>query len=495
MPATNAPENNPHGQSANEQRQPKAPKAPKAQSAKKSGRKTPTQSVSSKPTLDLLKKQHREIEALLSKRSTEGDLGNVLAAFTKVWVPHILVEEELLDPASREAGVEGRPLDEAQARRDIAKILLADLLDDPSDAAAAAKLEVLAKEIDQLIQDEERPKTGLIAAAISAGVDLERLRPRIEAMANDSSVLGGNASSRLAPRSLHLVLQSSRYNPEESQSMARQSTMRERDDQGRFMSDDDDDRRGSRSSSREYDDRTSGRDYNDRSSDRERDDRGRFMSDDDDGRYSSRGRSNDDDQRGSRGRGQGGWFGDSEGHSEASRRGWEDRGGSSSRSSRNGDDDRRRYEDDDRRGGSSSRSSSRYDDDERRSGSGSRSSRYDDDDNRRSSGGRSQGGWFGDSEGHSEASRRGWQNSDHGESGWYGDSEGHSEASRRGWEGRSGSGRSRNGDTESDDRRSRSRNDDDDDRRSSRGGRGQGGWFGDPEGHSEAARRGRESRR
>jgi hypothetical protein len=62
-----------------------------------------------------------------------------------------------------------------------------------------------------------------------------------------------------------------------------------------------------------------------------------------------------------------------------------------------------------------------------------------------------------------------------GHGGWYGDPEGHSEASRRGWEEREGS-------------RSRSRYDDDDDRR---GSRGHGGWYGDPEGHSQAARRGR----
>ena len=68
-----------------------------------------------------------------------------------------------------------------------------------------------------------------------------------------------------------------------------------------------------------------------------------------------------------------------------------------------------------------------------------------------------QGGWFGDSEGHSDAARRGWERSDHRPSGWFGDSEGHSEASRRGWE-------------RSDHRPS--------------------GWFGDPEGHSRAARRG-----
>jgi hypothetical protein len=43
-------------------------------------------------------------------------------------------------------------------------------------------------------------------------------------------------------------------------------------------------------------------------------------------------------------------------------------------------------------------------------------------------------GWFGDPEGHSEASRRGWRSGSHGEGGWYGDPEGHSKASRRGWD-------------------------------------------------------------
>jgi hypothetical protein len=75
---------------------------------------------------------------------------------------------------------------------------------------------------------------------------------------------------------------------------------------------------------------------------------------------------------------------------------------------------------------------------------------------------RGQGGWFGDPEGHSEASRRGWQHSSHEGSGWYGDPEGHSRASQRGWEhsGHEGSG-----------------------------------WYGDSEGHSRAAsQRGRGGR-
>ena len=73
--------------------------------------------------------------------------------------------------------------------------------------------------------------------------------------------------------------------------------------------------------------------------------------------------------------------------------------------------------------------------------------------------------------------------------GWYGDEEGHSEAAMEGWQHRRG-GRSR-----------RSEDDDDDYQRSSRSGRstssrsGDGrGWYGDEEEHSRAARKGWRSR-
>ena len=181
-------------------------------------------------------------------------------------------------------------------------------------------------------------------------------------------------------------------------------------------------------------------------------------------------------------------------------------------------------------------SRSRYDDDDRGSRDrddrgrfmsdrgGSRSRYDDDDDDDRRGRGRGRGGWFGDSEGHSRAARERWEDDDdrggrggsrsrydddddrdrddrgrftssrggsrsryedddddrgrgRGRGGWFGDSEGHSRAARERWE-------------DDDDRggrgRSRSRDDDDDDR----GGRShaRGGWFGDSEGHSRAAR-------
>jgi hypothetical protein len=63
----------------------------------------------------------------------------------------------------------------------------------------------------------------------------------------------------------------------------------------------------------------------------------------------------------------------------------------------------------------------------------------------------------------------------HGRGGWFGDSEGHAQAAREGW---------------GNNRRYSRDNDYDDDNRSSGGGRGhgRGGWYSDSEGHSGAGR-------
>jgi hypothetical protein len=353
--------------------------------------------------------------------------------------------------------------------------LIVELMEgDPADRYWEAKFKVLAEQIRQHIKEEEAPD-GLFSKAQKAGINTRELGQRL---ADLKQQLQQKAEAGRLPEPRPASFQYFGDGSREEESMP---SYRERDDEGRFASSE----RGYRSRSRDDDDDRGRSRY--ASNERNRDDRGRFTDDDDRGRshYASnernrdeRGRFTDDDDRGyrsrggeSRGRGEGGWFGDPEGHSEASRRGWEERGRSEGRSYARGRD---------------------YDDDDR----GYRS--------------RDQGGWFGDSEGHSEASRRGWEerrgesgsysrdrnydeddryrsrgsSRDRGQGGWFGDPEGHSEASHRGWEERGG-GESRS--------YARSRHDDDDDR----GGRSRshGGWSGDPEGHSEASRRGWEHRR
>src|ERR1700730_3158120 len=445
----------------------------------------------------MLSADHRKVEKLFAafEKATDGQQKSQLAEqiCTELSI-HTLVEEEIFYPACR-GHVEDRMLKEAQVEHDGAKALIIEIMSgSPQDEYFDAKIKVLSDEIKHHVREEEPPGSGICAMAKQAGAvnpDLaKRMAERKQQLTEEAKAgVLGPPQTRSFRVQTHAGMKRTSQEPQMTRSSS--STL-DRDERGRFVSDDDDRDYRRRSSSRSR--------YDDDDDDRRmpaRDDEGRFVSsrsrrDDDDDRRSSRSRYADDDRRSMRARdeegrftsarsrrdddddrrgsrGHGGWVGDPEGHSEASRRGREERGGARYRD----DDDDRRY---------------------------SRSRRDDDDDRR---GSRGHGGWFGDPEGHSEAARRGreegggarYRDDDdddrryarsrmsdddrrgsRGHGGWFGDPEGHSEASRRGWEERGAS-------------RSRYRDDDDDDGR--RRSRGHGGWYGDSEGHSEAARRGR----
>lgn len=470
-----------------------------------------------KDAIALLKEDHRKVEGLFRQYEEAGEDSDanrrLVRQIASEFLTHSRIEEEIFYPACRDK-VEDDLLDEAQVEHDGAKLLLMELRNgSPDEPYYDAKVAVLSEYIKHHVGEEEKGGEGIFDAAREAGVDVvalgkeisqrkEEIARRVEtemtppmpSLVNGKGAIG--KESKMAQQDyMERSRTSSRYDDDDDDRRGGRGGGRRtppRDEEGRFMSED----RGSRSSS------SRDRDYDD---DRDRDSRGRFRSSSDD---RDRDRDRGDDRRG--------WYGDREGHSEASRRGWDERGRASA---------------------------SRRDDDDDYRGRSSRSSRRDDDDDDRGRG-RGQGGWFGDSRGHSEASRRGWDNPDHGPSGWYGDSRGHSEASRRGWDnpdhgpsgwygdpeghseasrrgweergrgnggrrdddddygrGRSSSTRARGRDDDDDDRgrsstRSRSRDDDDDDDRGRGRGQGQGhgGWFGDSRGHSEAARRGWQNR-
>jgi len=407
----------------------------------------------------LLKADHRKVNALFrqvkGESSAEKKVQLVREICTELIV-HTKLEEEIFYAACREADVEDELLDEAQVEHDGAKILIAELLQEQPDAQYYdAKVSVLSEYIKHHVGEEENPGSGIFAKARAAKLDMNALGQRLQSRKEE--LMQEIQQQGLRPPTLRaLDVDPINRSKQETSTMPRQYE-RDRDDQGRFASDDDERRGGGRG--------YYGRSNDGRSNDRERDDQGRFMSEDED-RGGSRGSS--------RGSGRG-WYGDSEGHSRASEEGWEDRG---------------------RGGGYSSRS------------------REDDDGDRYASRGSSRGGegrgWYGDPEGHSRASEEGWENrgrssgssrsrddedmyasrgsSRGGEGrGWFGDPEGHSRASEEGWENRGRSSGSS----------SRSRDDDDRYERGGRGGQGQsghGGWFGDSRGHSEASRRGWQNR-
>lgn len=417
----------------------------------------------------LLKADHRAVEKNFARYSAarqRAEKENIVEEICNQLIVHTMLEEEIFYAACRNK-IDEKELDEAQVEHDCAKLIIEELRDGtPGDPCYDAKVTVLCEQIQHHVADEEEPQKGIFALATKAGIDLRALGRKISDRKAELVRLAEadrlprpiprsfRAQGRPAPKSRSSMEEpmGQYYQQDYSSGRSRAANERPRDEYGRFMSDDEDydNRRssggggGGRGRYVDDDDDRGSRGRSRAASNRDRDEQGRFMSEDDDrgGRGGSRGgggdsgggrgryTDDDDDRRGGGGRRTGGWFGDSEGHSRASREGW-----------RNSDHE----------------------------GSG----------------------WYGDPEGHSRASREGWRNSDHRGSGWYGDPEGHSEASRRGWDDR---------DDDCGSRRGSGRYDEDDDRGgrggSSRGGGGggPGGWFGDPRGHSEASRRGWEDR-
>lgn len=435
-----------------------------------------------------LRAQHQKVRDLLDEAGTEFDAVPDLAKqIADIWLPHAIIEEEIIVPAAREKAGGEAVMDQAAVHRDLVRVVLGQLLSDKDAPPAKGKVKALAAELKALIDLEVQSGGGLFAQAEKQSLDLDQLAPQIERrkaqLATDTE---GQLRDALEPRTLRSMGSANRRQEEEYSTMPNNQT-RDRDEYGRFRSDDDQGSYRSRdeqgrfaSDDRGYSSRSRQDDDDDR---RNRDENRRFTSED--RGYSSRSRRDYDDNDEGRG-----WHGDSEGHSEAARRGWANREGA----------------------GYSSRSDRDYDDRSRSEGRG----------------------WYGDREGHSEAAHRGWEgrddergyssrdreddrryanryrNDDRSEGrGWYGDPEGHSEAAHRGWERREGystrSGRSdyedrgnyrdrdEQGRFASEDRgySSRSRREDDDDRYS----RSNAGWSGDLRGHSEAARRGWEHRR
>ncbi|MGO4408565.1 MULTISPECIES: hemerythrin domain-containing protein [unclassified Brevundimonas] len=417
----------------------------------------------------LLKSDHRRVEGLFAEYETASPprKQELVSQICRDLITHTILEEEIFYPACRRAAAsDDEPLDEAQVEHDSAKLLIIELLDGrPDDGFRDAQVKVLSEQIKHHVAEEEAAGTGIFAKAQAAGVDTAELGRRIQKRRRRLDEQGGPLRPT-RPVSFQ-QLQNTDSSGEEFDMARHQGP--ERDERGRFIGDDDD--RGSRGGyssagsrgggSREDDDRREGRgrsgwfgdpeghsmaarsrgesrSYEDDrrdymgSDDRRRDDEGRYMSRDDDYRASGRQEVGGDGRRG--------WYGDSRGHAEAARRGWDERG----RSSRDDDVGRSSREMSDRERDDHGRFMS-HDDDR-----SYRSRERDDDMNRSRSGDDGDGrGWYGDSRGHAEAARRGWESrgrnehyddnrssgpSDQGHGGWFGDSRGHAEASRRGWE-------------------------------------------------------------
>src|SRR6267143_2271107 len=224
----------------------------------------------------MLKADHREVEELFSSFETASSPQEKTRLAKQICTElmiHTLLEEEIFYPACK-GHMEERLLNEAQVEHDSAKVLIIELQSgSPDDQYYDAKVRILSEEIKHHIAEEEKPTSGIFARAEKANVTTEHLAKQLGDRKRELTIkanAGGLGSPE--PRSFRAqTYVGMKHSPEENP-MARNSTPTlERDDRGRFVSDDDDDRRYSRP----------------------RDEEGRFTSsrsrsryDDDDRRYS-----------------------------------------------------------------------------------------------------------------------------------------------------------------------------------------------------------------
>lgn len=392
---------------------------PKGQTGAKSSSDVTGEDAKKQDAISMLKADHREIEQLFDRYkavSRRADRAKIAKEVCNALTIHAILEEEIFYPACREL-IDDQPLDEAQVEHDSAKVLIEELISGrPEDPFYDAKVNVLAEQVKQHIREEEGKPDSIFAKAEAAGADFvvigEELKKRKAELLSKASretlqaePCSFKALANLTKEEDMASYQRGRDYEERGPSRSRydEETGRRRDEQGRFMSNEDYGNRGGQerryrvgSERDEYSRSSSDRDQGYRSrpsyedeeySSRgqrmpERDEYGRFVSDDErHGQSYSHGRDYENERRGSRSHG--GWFGDPEGHAEAARRGWDEREGEG-----------RAYRDENERRSSSQGSGRRYE----------QRSRQEEDDERHQG-----SGWYGDREGHSEASRRGWE--------------------------------------------------------------------------------------
>jgi hypothetical protein len=414
--------------------------------------------------ITLLKNDHRSVEKLFDsyfQATRRAEKAKLAQRACLELVTHATIEEEIFYPACR-SHVEDDMMDEAQVEHDAAKVLITELMNgSPEQPFFDAKVKVLSEMIKHHVNEEEKKTDGMFARAKAAGLDVDQLATRMqtrkeELMAEaeqqgpqspkthsftsttekESAMHQGHNRNRDGRNQYYEQDENRRSSPRsqgaynsgnERDTERGYSAGRDRDEgsyyrsssssgQGRSSYDNNDGRQSSRSSGNQ---------------ERERDERGRFVSEDDHDRHASSSRNGDRSRNEDYGRGSHSFSNNRSQYQDRDERGRfmseDDRNGSSRASSGNGGrssrDDDDRYADTYRSASSERQSNSsrdndygrsnvnpRYEDEDRRSyGTQGRRSSNEYDDYAQD---RGQGGWFGDAQGHAEAARRGWRNRD-----------------------------------------------------------------------------------
>jgi len=188
--------------------------------------------------IELLKADHRKVEQLFSQfQATKGrqQMKKLVEQIATALTVHAIVEEEIFYRACRQNNVDEDELDEAQVEHDTVKMLVRDLLESASDDDYyQAKVSVLKEYVKHHVGEEEKPSDGIFARAQSAGIDMDALGEKLQARKDELMADERRLWARPPKiRSLHITQHSQEYSD-----MARYSSDREREEHGRFMSDD-----------------------------------------------------------------------------------------------------------------------------------------------------------------------------------------------------------------------------------------------------------------
>jgi hypothetical protein len=146
----------------------------------------------------LLKKDHREVEAMFDEYEQLEDDKDKLALFQQIAVAlkvHTQIEEEIFYPAER-GEVEDDLLDEAKVEHDSAKKMIAEIeAMQPSDELYDAKVKVLGEYVKHHVKEEEQPG-GVFAQAKRGEEDLEAMGERLKARKEElMASMGGQSLS------------------------------------------------------------------------------------------------------------------------------------------------------------------------------------------------------------------------------------------------------------------------------------------------------------
>ena len=158
----------------------------------------------------------------------------IVKEFAALWLPHIAVEQEVMAPALRKAGIKEERFAAIAIQKDIINLLLADLLHSDGREDGQGKLEALAKQFEAHVSSEDADMVALVSTAekSSPGLNAE-IKSRYEHMKSrfanmDESI--GEAIAMLAPRRLSVPSTSQRNRREYE--MSRYSNDRDRDEHG-----------------------------------------------------------------------------------------------------------------------------------------------------------------------------------------------------------------------------------------------------------------------